>query len=145
MNELLSQQLVKLSIDALAVLVPILVAILANNLRNYARNQNLIGMKQIIENKQLIAKDAVLFAQQVFKHSDGETRYRAALEVLTAKLQGYGIKVKEEELDELIHTALKSAKKEFAGVWEAIGPENSEETNDSGDHNNNPEIRNKNT
>jgi hypothetical protein len=27
----------------------------------------------------------------------------------------------EEELDELIHTALKTAKKEFAGVWESIG------------------------
>jgi len=84
------------------------------------------GMKQIIENKQLIAKDTVLFAQQVFQDCDGETRYHAAMEVLSTKLKRYGIKVSEEELDELIHTALKTAKKEFAGVWESIGKENTQ-------------------
>lgn len=126
MNEAISRQLVQISIDLVSVLVPVLFAILANTLKNYAQNQKLVKMKQTIENKQLIAKDTVLFAQQVFQDCDGETRYHAAMEVLSAKLNRYGINVSEEELDELIHTALKAAKKEFAGVWEAIGKETTE-------------------
>lgn len=120
MNEVVTEQLVKLSLDIISVLIPVLMAILANNLKNHAQNQKLVKMKQIIENKQLIAKDTVLFAQQVFQDSDGETKYHAAMEVLAAKLKRYGIKVTEEELDELIHSALQAAKKEFDGVWQAI-------------------------
>ncbi len=126
MNEAIGEQLVKISIDLISVLVPILIAILANNMKNYAQNQKLVRMKQIIENKQLIAKDTVLFAQQVFKDCDGETRYHAAMEVLSSKLKRYGIRVSEEELDELIHTALKAVKKEFYGVWDSIGKEQNE-------------------
>ncbi len=126
MNEAISEQLVQISMDVVSVLIPVLFAIVANNLKNYAQNQKLVRMKQIIENKQLVAKDTVLFAQQVFRDCDGETRYQAAMEVLSAKLKRYGIKVSEEELDELIHTALKAAKKEFAGVWETIGQEDTQ-------------------
>ncbi len=130
MNEVISQQLVRLSMEAISVLVPIIIAILANNLKNHAQNQKLIRMKHVIENKQLVAKDAVIFAQQVFKHCDGEEKYSAAIEILAANLKRYGIKVEKEELDELVHTALKSAKKEFGDVWNTIGtgkPDNGNE------------------
>lgn len=127
MNEAISNQLVQLSLDALSILLPVVVAILANTLKNYTQNQKLVGMKQIIENKQLIAKDTVLFAQQVYKDCDGEAKYHAAMQVLSTKLERYGLKVPEEELDELIHTALKAAKKEFADVWNTIGEDKPQE------------------
>ncbi|KUO58982.1 MAG: hypothetical protein APF84_05875 [Gracilibacter sp. BRH_c7a] len=121
MDQALSQQIVRLGLDALAVFIPILVALAANCLKNYANNQKLIKMKQTIETKQLIAQEAVLFTQQVFRHCEGERKYQAAMEVLAGKFQRYGIVVTHEELDELVHTALKSAKKEFKEVWDSIG------------------------
>lgn len=121
MEQAISQQIIRLGLDALAVFIPILAAFAANCLKHYANNQKLIKMKQTIENKQFIAREAVLFAQQVFKEADGEKKYLAAVQILAAKCSRYRIAVTEEEIDELVHTALKCAKKEFAEVWDSIG------------------------
>lgn len=118
----------KLGLDAAAVLLPLLMALIGAWLRNLigeARLQKIDKTMQIVKqeieaNKEL-ADAAVIFAQQRFSHFNGETRYNRALEWMLAEARSRGIEIDEDQVRGYIENALVKAKIELADFWENIG------------------------
>jgi hypothetical protein len=67
-------------------------------------------------NKEL-AGAAVRYAQQVYWNLDGKIRYEKAMEWMIAECKRYGIKFTVDQLDGLIHEALRTFKDEFGEEW----------------------------
>ena len=64
-----------------------------------------------------IARDGVLFAQEVFEHLDGPKRYEKAMEHVSRRLKDLGIKIDAKDLEDIIHSVLKEVKSEFGALW----------------------------
>lgn len=77
------------------------------------RKTNLEQQKLLEE----IFSDAVLFAQQVFKHLDGPEKFAQAKERALLMLKDKGIELSEEQIEMLIESTLKKLKKEFGDQW----------------------------
>jgi tyrosyl-tRNA synthetase len=82
--------------------------------------EKLERIKQELENKQKLAKIAVLFIQQVYKDYNGEDKYNKAVEALVSLAVQNKIKLNENEIKLLIESALKSFKNEFGEQWKNV-------------------------
>ena len=57
-----------------------------------------------------LVEDAVLMAQQVLKEEPGEGRKKFVINYVTAKLEEYGIRIDQEQVDVMIEAAVKRMK-----------------------------------
>lgn len=119
LNNVLSEVIVKL----ILLLLPFLMGAAFEVARRVIGVQKLSKLKHVLDIKNSLAADAVLFAQQAFKDLDGEQKYQKALQALSQRLEMYGINYDPGELGILIESALKEIKKDFSADWAKI-PDN---------------------
>ncbi len=96
--------------DAVQLSIIVGVGYVIAYLRKRIADEKLVVVKNI-------AKDAVIFTQQVFGHLDGKAKLRVAVERVSALLAERGIKAAPQEIEMFIESAVKTAKKEFADQW----------------------------
>lgn len=111
------EQLIRLAVDTLYVLIPILVAVFAEFLRRKIGAEKLNRMKEIIEAKESLAIVAVRFVEQAYKDFGGAEKYDAAAEWLADMSAQYGFPITDAEIKGLIESALRKMKDEFADQW----------------------------
>lgn len=107
----------KAATDALLVLIPILVAMVAEYVRRRLGTERLQRIKEELATKQVLALAAVRFVEQVYKDLHGEEKYQKALEWLSTQLAQYGLKATPDELRGLIEAVLRALKDELGEDW----------------------------
>lgn len=107
----------QLGYDALAILVPVLVAAAAEYLRRKLGNERLEQVRRELETKKELANTAVKFAEQAWKDAGGEEKYEAAVGWLAAEAQARGMKVTDAEVKGLIEAALREIKDALGEEW----------------------------
>lgn len=117
----MEDKLLKLAYDALAILVPLLVATAAEYLRRRLGNERLERIKRELETKKELASTAVKFAEQAWRDLGGQTKYEAAAGWLAAEAQARGIKVTVTEIKGLIEAALREIKDYMGEEWAKVG------------------------
>lgn len=109
--------------SALLVLIPVLVAVVAEYIRRVLGTERLRRIQEELAAKQALALMAVRFVEQFYRDLHGEEKYQQALEWLAGRLTQYGLKATPEELRGLIEAALRAIKDEFGNDWAASGSE----------------------
>lgn len=111
------EQLIQLAYDALAILVPALVALGIAWLSKRLGVEGVAKLRQQLEAKQALALAAVRFAEQAFYDFDGPRKYNEAATWMQQMAARYGLQVTEDEIKGLIESALRLLKDEFAEQW----------------------------
>lgn len=110
----------KVLIDAVEILLPVLISLLAVLLSLVlAEVRNLLAQKVGAEKASAIerlADSAVLAAQQYLSTADGQAKKAYALAYLQAALDARGIKIDAAQLSVLIEATLARAK-EYSTLW----------------------------
>ena len=117
----MEDQILKISIDLLAVLIPLFVGFLTKYVKDKLGTENLIKLKAEFEAKKIFAMVAVQFVEQVYNQLDGPQKYEKAAEWLTARLNEKGMNFTQEEIRGLIESALRIMKDSFGEEWAKIG------------------------
>lgn len=68
-----------------------------------------------------VIADGVRYAQKVYGHLDGDTRYDNALTKIVLRLNRWKIYLSEEELEMLIESILVELQKEYGVQWWELG------------------------
>lgn len=113
----MEDKIMQLGYDALAVLIPLLVAAAAEYLRRRLGNEKLEQIKRELETKQVLANTAVKFAEQAWQDLGGQTKYETAAGWLATEAQARGIKVTDAEIKGLIEAALREIKDALGEEW----------------------------
>jgi LL-H family phage holin len=80
-------------------------------------------VNQAIQAKHDLAIQAVQAVQQQFNDAGGQEKLGAAIDYLQAAAASHGIKISDDEIEGLVHSALKLAKLTFGEKWkEAVTP-----------------------
>jgi len=113
----MQNQLIQLGYDALAVLIPLLVALVGEYVRRKIGTENLTKIAAQLGTKQDLALMAVRFVEQVYKDAGGQAKFNEALEWLSARANDHGVKVAPDEARGLIEAALRELKDSFGEEW----------------------------
>lgn len=116
-------EIIQLAYDALAILVPALVALGIAWLGKRLGVEGMAKLRYQLETKQALAEAAVLFVQQVYYAIDGPQKYECAAEWLAGRASEMGLPITDLEIQGLIESALKLLKTEFGEQWEQADPE----------------------
>lgn len=112
--------IMQLSYEALAILIPLLVAVAAEYLRRKLGNERLQRIKQELETKKELASTAVKFVEQAWRDYGGQNKYKEAAAWLTAQAQARGFSVTEAEVKGLIEAALREIKDQLGEEWAKV-------------------------
>lgn len=112
-----SQAILNIAIDALAILIPALIGIGIALLKKRLGVENVQKIKEELALKKDLALLAVKMAEQVYKDAGGEEKLKQACAWLAKSLTEKGIKISEEEVRTLVEAALRSIKDELGEEW----------------------------
>lgn len=116
----MEQQLVKIATDALAILIPAIVALLAELLRRRIGTERVRRIQEELAAKHDLAVLAVRFAQQAYRDLGGQERAGKAANWLATQAAARGIPITEHEIQGLIEAALRGIKDEFGEEWAKV-------------------------
>ncbi|HBV97790.1 MAG: phage holin, LL-H family protein [Peptococcaceae bacterium BICA1-7] len=113
----MGSQLVQIGMDALAVLVPALVALAIEFVRRKLGTEKVAKLARELETKKELASLAVRFVEQVYKDVHGPAKLQEATEWMSARAKQMGVSITPEEIKGLIEAALRDAKDSFGEEW----------------------------
>lgn len=113
----MSEQIIKIALDVLAVLAPVLAAMLVELLRRKLGTEKLQHLQSELAAKQDLAILAVRFAEQVYKEAGGPEKYNSAAMWLSERALDKGLLISAEEVRGLIEAALRELKDSFGEEW----------------------------
>lgn len=116
----MSEYLVNLAYDILAIILPVLAAGLVELIRRKLGVEKMQRIQKELETKQELAALAVRFAEQAYREYHGPEKYNAAAQWLAYRATEHGIKLTPEEIKGLIEAALRMIKDEFGEEWANI-------------------------
>jgi len=65
------------------------------------------GIKKFIENEKEIVLDTMTYVEKMYKHLDGPAKWKFAKDKATKKANKVGLKIDEEDIDDLINQFLE--------------------------------------
>ena len=80
----------------------------------WIKRKTTVEQQKLIE---LIVRDGVLYAQQVFGHLDGPERLEIAMDQILSLLAERGINLDKEQVRVIVESTVKRLKKEFGEEW----------------------------
>lgn len=110
-------QIVQLGYDALAILIPALVALAMEYLRQRLGAEKLKKIQEELSTKQDLAVIAVKFAEQAYSELKGPEKYEKAAEWLVSQADKIGVKITSDEIKGLIEWALREIKDQLGEEW----------------------------
>lgn len=113
----MSEQIVQIALDVLAVLAPVLAAMLVELLRRKLGTEKLLHLQGELAAKQDLAILAVRFAEQMYKEAGGPEKYHAAALWLSERALDKGLVISAEEVRGLIEAAIRELKDSFGEEW----------------------------
>lgn len=115
----LEELLLEIAYDLVAVLIPILVAMMIEFLRKQLGIGKVRKIQQVLETKETLALLAVRFVEQTYSDLHGQDKYNKAAIWLSARAQENGLTLSDSEIKGLIEAALRKLKDEFAEQWQS--------------------------
>lgn len=115
----MEELLLQIAYDLIAVLIPILVAMVIEFIRKQLGYAKLQKIQQLLQTKENLAILAVRFVEQTFKDLHGEDKYNQAAIWLSARAQENGLAISDSEIKGLIEAALRKLKDEFSEQWQS--------------------------
>lgn len=107
-----------LSLQAIGILAPILIAFAIEFIRQLIGDAKLKKIAEEIKANEQLARLAVLYAQQKFSDLNGADKYEEAIKWFVIEAEKRGMKVgTPEEIEGFIESALKLLKNEFGEQW----------------------------
>lgn len=104
--------------EAITQLIIVLIAIAVSGVTSWlkAKKQESInrGQKEEVLLIERIVFNAVEYAQQKFKESNGSVKFDAALDKIQSELSRYGINITDNQLEMFMESAVKSMKENNA-------------------------------
>ena len=113
----MSDQVLALCYNALAILIPALCLITIELVRRKLGLENIKKVQAELSTKQELASLAIKFVEQAYKDLHGADKYNQAASWLAARAGEKGIKVTSDEIKGLIEAAVRMAKDEFGEQW----------------------------
>jgi LL-H family phage holin len=117
MEEYLIEQVGIIVVNAMMVLAPILVALLAEYLRRKIGVERLKAIQEELVAKEDLVLIAVQFVEQAFKNAGGEEKLNEALIWVLNEAGKRGIKVSEAEIKGMIESCLRAFKDVYGEDW----------------------------
>lgn len=117
MEEYLIEQVGIIVVNAMMVLAPILVALLAEYLRRKIGVERLKAIQEELVAKEDLVLIAVQFVEQAFKNAGGEEKLNEALIWVLNEAGKRGIKVSEAEIKGMIESCLRAFKDVYGEEW----------------------------
>ena len=113
----MEDKILQLAMDAIAILVPALLAIGLELLRRKLGVETLRKVQKELETKQDLAFIAVKFVEQAYQDYGGLEKFDVAEQWLVARLKERGLKTTDSEITGLIEYALRTLKDTFGEEW----------------------------
>lgn len=117
MEEYLIEQVGIIVVNAMMVLAPILVALLAEYLRRKIGVERLKAIQEELVAKEDLVLIAVQFVEQAFKNAGSEEKLNEALIWVLNEAGKRGIKVSEAEIKGMIESCLRAFKDVYGEDW----------------------------
>ncbi len=116
----MEDKFVQFGYDALAIFIPVLVALAVEYVRRRLGTEKLRKIQEELATKQDLAILAVRFVEQVYKELEGPAKYQKAAEWLAARANEHGIRITTDEVKGLIEAALREMKDAFGEEWAKV-------------------------
>lgn len=113
------EQVMELLLNVLLLLATLLVTMAIAWLEKRRGVEGMIKLKEQALAKKDLAREAVLFVQQLYEALNGPEKYRLAAEYFANRVTEKGFTVTGEEIEGMIESTLKEVKKEFGIQWES--------------------------
>lgn len=113
----MSEQIVQIALQVLAILAPVLAAMMVELLRRKLGTEKMQHLQGELAAKQELAVLAVRFAEQMYKEAGGPEKYLSASLWLSERALDKGLLISAEEVRGLIEAALRELKDSFGEEW----------------------------
>lgn len=113
----MEDKIIQLSLEVLAILAPILAALIVELIRRKLGTEKLKQVKEELAAKQELALLAVRFVEQVYLDLHGAEKYQAAAEWLADRAVQNGLSLTADEIRGLIEAAVRQMKDSFGEEW----------------------------
>ena len=116
------EQVISTLASVVLLLLALLIAIATVYIRKKLCTETLAEVEKQLQIKKELARTAILFVERAFPQASGEGKLAIASDWVARQLQRHGIKVDEEELQELLEAVLEELKNLLSSDWSRQEP-----------------------